>query len=163
METILTYNNIQHDNSINTYPIFIFEEPSIKYSNDCAICLDSADPKKTKQTRDIAYLACGHIYHYDCLMQWQQTIRNYYFTNIECCMCKQHVSLSGIWNTTGKYTPINNRNNTPNIRDPLLHGKRIIVRSDPPNYRQRRRRRNNTTNTRYRMTIPGLFCCWTRQ
>lgn len=156
-----------------TYPVFIppvnsldtithINGPTLEYDTDCAICIESADPHNKQpvgKKRDIAYLACGHVYHYDCLMAWQQTIRNYYFNSIECCVCKQKVSLVGIWCTDGKYTPINTLNHISTIRDPLLHGKRILIRPDPPLQQQRphRQQRQRRPLIAY---IPGLSCCF---
>lgn len=159
-----------------TYPTFKYPEPKLEYDTDCAICIENADPHQSNINRDVAYLACGHIYHYDCLMTWQQTIRNYYFNSIECCICKQKVSLTGIWRSDHTYSPINTLGYVTSIRDPLLRGQNIITRPSPsniPNNRTDTNNINNNTNPnasnnnrtpsiRRRLVayIPGLSCCF---
>lgn len=146
--------------SYHKYPVFSYAEPQLEYDKDCSICLDSADPHYiNNNNREIAYLACGHIYHYDCLMQWQKTIKNYYFNSIECCVCKQKVSLSGIWQVNGQFTPINTLGHVSNISKPLMRGKRIILRI---NNRNQHNQTHNNNRRRSRIYIPGFSCCFGR-
>lgn len=162
---ILLYNDheihkIQSHNNICNMD----STPNIKYETDCIMCMESADPR-LKPTCDIAHLSCGHIYHYNCLMEWQQTIQHYFLSNIECCICKQSVYLTGIWHSNGIYKPITHNYDLKHLHDPLLS---ITHRNYSPNPNTHitdingyTTSNNNPRPRRKLMSyIPGLSCCF---
>jgi len=150
------YPNNSHDTLPNTicFPKMTNHRnntPPIKYDTDCIMCMESADPRLNILC-DIAHLSCGHIYHYNCLMSWQQTIQHYFLTNIECCICKQSVSLTGIWHTNGKYHPITHNYDLKRLHDPLLSSSHIDTNFNTMDHQPRQRRRLISY-------IPGFKCC----
>uniref|UniRef100_A0AAY4A3A1 RING-type domain-containing protein n=1 Tax=Denticeps clupeoides TaxID=299321 RepID=A0AAY4A3A1_9TELE len=54
----------------------------------CTICSDSFD-----HSRDVAFIHCGHTFHYECLLQWFQTA-----PNKTCPQCRKQVSTRHIIN-----------------------------------------------------------------
>ncbi|EPQ27102.1 uncharacterized protein PFL1_05386 [Pseudozyma flocculosa PF-1] len=62
----------------------------------CAICLDGFSQDASDEQRPVA-LACGHLYHLDCLEQWYQTSdrarRNKHHL---CCLCKTTTPRDGL-------------------------------------------------------------------
>lgn len=173
---------LDNDSETQTYS---HNGPHVKYDTDCIMCMESANPCN-KITHDIAHLACGHVYHYKCLMEWQQTIHNYLINNIECCICKQHVCLTGIWDPTGNYTRINPRiignsiyDNTRMHNKPPLNVDNIslIIQNhsqylqhqqqwQQQQYQQQQQQqppRQHQQRRRLISYIPGFGCCTSQQ
>jgi len=87
-EIIITnINSKQHDFDIffkNYINLELLEiAPKQECSEDCSICLENFNENSYEIMTPIK-LACGHIFHYDCINKW-------YFINQNCPICRKPI------------------------------------------------------------------------
>ena len=57
---------------------------------DCAICLEPLDSKRTVETVETAETLCGHVFHKECLSQ-VHVHKHSGVIYIQCPLCREHI------------------------------------------------------------------------